>query len=175
MLAIQFLISRAAKTGSFLGNMDSCLSVFLRILCTVYGGCLPLKFSDLNAPFSFFNFALAHSSSSRLLSSRGKSASAESPPCRAVQYWYRGEYRNFELSLESNTFILTPTLDTGRTKNQLRTFQFPQKLSSPQGDAARAGELTHALVPALAPFTRDGRVEFPMPGLILTGTGTGGT
>jgi len=42
-------------------------------------------------------------------------------------------------------------------------------------DPARAGEITHALVPALAPFTRDGRVEFPMPGLILTGTGTGGT
>ena len=42
-------------------------------------------------------------------------------------------------------------------------------------DPARAGELTHALVPALAPFTRDGQVEFPMPGLILTGTGTGET
>ncbi|MGB1711787.1 MAG: class I SAM-dependent methyltransferase [Miltoncostaeaceae bacterium] len=42
-------------------------------------------------------------------------------------------------------------------------------------DPARAGELTRALAPALAPFTQDGRVEFAMPGLILTGTGTGGT
>ncbi|MGB0612669.1 MAG: hypothetical protein ACPGN4_00785, partial [Miltoncostaeaceae bacterium] len=42
-------------------------------------------------------------------------------------------------------------------------------------DPARAGELTRALAPALAPFAHDGRVEFAMPGLILTGTGTGGT
>ncbi len=41
-------------------------------------------------------------------------------------------------------------------------------------DPARAGELTRALAPALAPFTHDGRVEFAMPGLILTGTGRGG-
>ena len=42
-------------------------------------------------------------------------------------------------------------------------------------DPARSGELTRALAPALAPFTHHGRVEFAMPGLILTGTGTGGT
>ena len=41
-------------------------------------------------------------------------------------------------------------------------------------DPARAGELTRALAPALAPFTHGGQVEFEMAGFILTGTGTGG-
>lgn len=41
-------------------------------------------------------------------------------------------------------------------------------------DPGRAGALEQALTPRLAPFTRDGGVEFGMTGLIISGTGTGG-
>lgn len=42
------------------------------------------------------------------------------------------------------------------------------------GDPARAPELETALNAHLGPFIQDGRVEFTMTGLVISGTGTGG-